>query len=105
MPPQGAMPPQMMGPQMTHDLKHIKAQLDEVMGTDAYDWLLGEINNDANNVLICLASEPDPAAMRYKQGEIYGLKLALDLLKDPFKRLDKAAGREKSERVYQSQLS
>lgn len=73
------------------DLKVVKAQLDEVMGTDAYEWLLGEINNDANNVLICLASEPDPAAMRYKQGEIYGLKLVLDLLKDPFKRLDKVA--------------
>lgn len=73
------------------EYSHIKAQLDEMTGTEAYQWLLGEINTDANNVLALLATEPDPMNMRYKQGEIYGMKLAAELLASPWKRLNKVA--------------
>lgn len=64
--------------------------MDEITRTDAYKWLLGEIENDAKNVLNCLATE-SVENIRYSQGKLYGLTLAGDLLRDPFRRLDKAA--------------
>lgn len=73
------------------EYSHIKAQLDEMTGTEAYQWLLGEINTDANNVLALLATEPDPMNIRYRQGELYGMKLVRELLAEPGKRLDKVA--------------
>lgn len=76
---------------MTADLKRVKAQLDEIIGTEAYIWLLGEIENDAESVLRCLATEPDFGDIRHEQGKYRGLMLAATLLKEPWRRLDKAA--------------
>jgi len=76
---------------MASNARVAKAQLDEIMGTDAYQWLLGEIYKDADNVLHCLATEPDAANVKYRQGELYGMNLVAGFLREPWKRLEKAA--------------
>lgn len=60
----------------------------EITGTDAYQWLLGELDSDAKNALNCLATE-SVENVRYAQGKLYGLRLAAELLREPWRRLDK----------------